>query len=114
MFALSFPGVIAGFFTVPDAALASVVDTYLHVGAVALTSYVAGALVVLLLKLRGELGVGLAGALAFTLYYWLGAPTVVAEMGLPTTSTAVIRVGALILVFFWLRRFLLATRIRYA
>lgn len=104
-FALFFPGVVIGFFTVPEASMTSVVAVYGRVGLFAAISYGLGALLVAGLRVRSEVAVGLLAVLAFGLYYWYAAPAVATELGLPASVAAVIRVSALLLAAAWVVRF---------
>jgi hypothetical protein len=104
-FALFFPGVVIGYFTVPEASMTSVAAVYGRVAMFAAISYGAGALLVVALRLGSERAMGLLAVLAFSLYYWYAAPAVVTELGLPAGVTAVIRMAALLLASAWLVRF---------
>jgi len=104
-FALFFPGVVIGYFTVPEASMTSVAAVYGRVGLFAAVSYGVGALLVVALRMRGEAALGLLAVLAFGLYYWYAAPAVVTELGLPAGVIATIRLAALLLASAWLLRF---------
>ncbi len=110
MFALAFPGVILAYFTLPEVALGSPVGVYAHVAVGALAGYGAGLLAVFGLGWSSELAIGVFGALAFTLYYWLGAPGIAAELAWAPQAALLIRAAAAVLVAAWLVRFLKLVR----
>ncbi len=104
VFSLAFPGLIVGYFTflpAPDAAAPLVFGP---VGVSMAASYAVGAVAVRASRLRPEIAVAVSAAVAFTLYYWLGVPTVVAELGLHPLTVAIARGGALVIAFVWLGR----------
>ncbi len=103
-FALAFPGLIVGYFTFTLGSGTAPFLVFVHVGAWMATSYAVGSVAVGVSKLPAEIAVALAAAAAFILYYWLSAPTVVEELGLPPLTTAVIRSGALVVAGVWLWR----------
>lgn len=101
-FAAAFPGFVIGYFTTENVEVAAAGGVYLHVGTWAATSYLAAVALALGLRVRAAVALPVLGALAVTLYYWLGAPTLAKAYGVPDAGPTVIRAIAILLVGAWL------------
>jgi len=100
-FAASFPGFIVAYYALADTTLAAAGGVYGRVLLGVVASWAATALVVRALRLGYEPALLVLGALSVTLYYWLGAPGIVEQWGLPEVTTTVLRLAALGLVGVW-------------
>lgn len=101
IFALSFPGVVVGFYTVPPESAGSVLSVCATLVAAAAISWLVLAVVFTVMKTTPSQALLWSSALAATLYYWF-TPTVVASaFVMPAWSEAVMRMTALALVGVW-------------
>ena len=101
-FAASFPGFIAGYFTLDDGAFSTAGATYAHVALYALVSYALVAAFSFAIKSASRALLMVLGATSFALYYWYVAPTLGAAYGAPRAGTTIVRALAATLLAIWL------------
>jgi len=103
VFAAAFPGFVIGYYTTQDGPLSQAGAVYIHVLFWMIGSYVVVSLVIRALKLSSGLSLTLLAATAAALYYWYAGP-LVAEGVRITAATWPIRIGAWLVVAWWLWR----------
>ena len=102
VFAAAFPGFVIGYFTLTDGPLSSAGLVYGHMVVWAGASYLAAALLTVLLRLRAATATVLLGAVAAGLYYWYAATTISTALGLPAGTVLGLRLVTLALVVVWM------------
>jgi len=104
IFAASFPGFIAGYFTLGNGALDTAASVYGHVATYAIVSYLLVAAAAYLLRASAKALFPVLGGSAFILYYWYSAPPLAEAYGAPRLGPLVIRVAAAVLLMSWWAR----------
>ena len=98
---LAFPGVVAAFFTVPEAAADVPVVTYGWIWFGGLVTWAIFGVAAAALTLPPRPLVLTSAATAFSLYYWFTAPGLVAFVGGPDVATWALRLALIILAIWW-------------
>lgn len=101
VFAASFPGFVAGFYTTSNVAIAEAGSIYLNVILWSAGSYVLTNLVVRLLRIKTRLILALLAASAVGIYYWFSTSIIATALTLDETAAWVIRVFAAGLILVW-------------
>jgi hypothetical protein len=102
IFAASFPGFVAGYYTTGDVPLAQAGTVYLQVFSFAFISYVLVWGLTTLTGAQGRIILPLLASAAVAIYYWFAAPLIATALGLPDSAGAAIRVATLLAVGVWL------------
>jgi nitrite reductase (NADH) large subunit len=102
-FAAAFPGLIVGYSTIDNRPFVEAPAVVGHVLLSMVVSLVIVGLLVRGLRIEAHTGLPLLAALSAGLYYWYGAPVIVATWHLPEDITWIIWMTALILIAAWLR-----------
>lgn len=103
-FAASFPGFVLGYFTTADGPLSTAPGVYLHIFLWTAASFLVVGLASLVRPGRNQELVLLTGGGALAFYYWFASPNIVEALTLPPSAAVPLRLVALSLVLFWLKR----------
>jgi len=106
LFGAAFPGFIVGFYSVEDTVLAEALTVYGTVLGYALISGIVFHGLFRLLNVRSDIAAFILGALCVSLYYWFSGPAIATSLGLDQAVGTGIRLTALLLVGFWIYRFI--------
>ncbi len=104
LFALLFPGFVAGYFTTVNGGVDTAPAVYAHIGLWMLLGAVALGMVVTVFRTPGTLALPLIGAGALTLYYWYAAPALATAYGVGGWGPVGFRVVFFLLIALWLVR----------
>ncbi len=101
IFAASFPGFVAGYYTTSDVPISQAGGVYLQILAMSALSYAGVFLLAKLTGAQGRIMLPLLAGAAVGVYYWFAAPLIVEALGAPEASGSAIRVVALLVVATW-------------
>jgi hypothetical protein len=104
LFAAAFPGFIVGYYQLSNGPLSRAPGVYLQIATAMVVSALLVALVVRVLRVPADRGLAVLAALAVGLYYWYAARVIADAWGASAVFTWTVRVAALGLVVYWLRR----------
>ncbi len=102
IFAASFPGFVAGYYTTADVPFAQAGGIYLQIFVCASLSYAAVFSIAALTGAQGRVLLPLLAAAAVGIYYWFAAPLIAEALGITPAAGGFVRVAALLVVVVWL------------
>lgn len=102
MFSAAFPGFIIGYFLLSDGPLEAVLSMYGTPLLGALVSYVAVALLVVVLGIPSRIGMPVLAALSVGSYYWFAVPASFESFAWSASAATAVRAALLAFVVVWL------------
>ena len=102
IFAASFPGFVAGYYTTADVPVSQAGAVYLQTLVCAMISYALVLSVTMLSGAQGRVVLPLLAATAVSIYYWFAAPLIAEALGASSAAGTAIRVFTLLVVVAWL------------
>lgn len=100
-FAAAFPGFVLGYFTVPDAPLATWPWVYAQVAGWSAISWSVVSAVAVGFRIPADRALPSLAAIAAGIYYAFAAPGIAQGLGLPDPAGGILRIAALVLVTCW-------------